>query len=309
MKIQIIKPEEMSYTETSEVLEQIKKEEKRRKKAEKEYVSTEADTKEIYRRLGEGEDIDNIMESISNRSAALQPAPPKPMPIPSVKPYVQPPIQLPIQPFVQPPIQPFVQPPIQSTESIESTPEYLLERARKKAKREEKKIIKSWAQRIDYPVGECCSNVCDTLNNDLAQYLGLISPSKDEKLAFDTLGELRRQFYLRGTCQCANGHIAESSGIPLLKKQPENCCPHVCEILNNTIDEYEGILLPTHNTRIISETLHNIRAKMYNNNACKCVETEEQLKKQTRSGPGMDPILQNRLTQLLKYAEKQGWVK
>jgi hypothetical protein len=188
-------------------------------------------------------------------------------------------------------------------------PEYLLERARKKAKREEKKIIKSWAQRIDYPVGECCSNVCSTLNNDLAQYLGLISPSKDEKLAFDTLGELRRQFYLRGTCQCANGHTEESSGIPLLKKQPENCCPHVCEILNDTIDEYEGILLPTHNTRIISETLHNIRAKMYNNNACKCVESEEQLKKQTRSGPGMDPILQNRLTQLLKYAERQGWVK
>ena len=268
--IPIIKPEEMSIEEISEISEDIKKEEKRRKKVEEDYIFNAEDIKELNRRLADGEDLEEITRSISERGIASRPPPSLP--------------------------------PTQPTPSDEP---YLIARAKKR----EKKILISEETRIDYPVGECCSNVCDILNKEIEQYLGIISPDKDTKLKFDALRELRRQFYLRDACQCADGHAAQKSGIPLKEKQTEDCCPKVCSILNNTIDEYEGIMFPTHKIRITSETLYNIRAKMYNNNACKCVGSEEQLKRPSRGGPAIDPVLINKLAQLVKYAEKQGWVR
>jgi hypothetical protein len=306
IKILDTEPEEMSYTETSEALEQIKKEEKLRKKAEKEYIFNEADIRELNRRLGEGEDLDEVTASISRKGMVLASAKPKPMPplVKPAKPKPMPPLVVPTE-VVQPTE---VVRPKEAVPSGELIPLYLIEREKKKAKREEKKILRSEEQRIDYPEGECCSNVCNVLNTEIEQYIGIVS-DKDTKLKFDTLKELRRQFYIQNACQCANGHAAQKSGISLKEEQTEDCCPIACGILNNSIDEYEGILFPTHNIRITSETLYNIRAKMYDNNACRCVETPEQLKKPAHGGPAMDPILQNRLTQLLKYAEKQGWVK
>jgi len=268
MVIPIIKPEEMSDTEISEISEDIKKEEKRRKKVEEDYIFNAADIRELGRRLANGEDLEEVTRSISERGIS------QPSPLPSIQPI---------------------------------SPE--LSYLEKRAKKREKKILRSEEQRIDYPEGECCSNVCDLLNKEIEQYIGIVSPDKDTKLKFDTLRELRRQFYLRDACQCANGHAAQKTGIPLREKQTEDCCPKVCSILNNTIDEYEGIMFPTHNIRITSETLYNIRTKMYYNNACKCVGSEEQLKKPSRAGQAMDPVLQNKLSQLVKYAEKHGWIR
>lgn len=268
--IPIIKPEDMSVEEISEISEDIKKEEKRRKKVEEDYIFNAADIIEFEQRLAGGEDLEEVTRSISERGMASRP----PSPLPQIQP-------------------------------ISPEEPYLIARA----KRREKKILISEEQRIDYPAGECCSNVCDILNKEIEQYLGIISPDKDTKLKFDALRELRRQFYLRDACQCANGHAAQKSGIPLREKQIEDCCPKVCSALNNTIGEYEGIMFPTHKIRITSETLYDIRAKMYNNNACKCVGSEEQLKRPSRGGPAIDPVLQNKLAQLVKYAEKQGWVR
>lgn len=298
IKIPILKPEEMSYEETSETLEQIKQEEKRRKKVEKEYIFTKEDIKEMNRRLAEGEDIEEVTLSISEKGIASQQTPK----IPKVRP---------MPPLVKPeeaisPIEIVKPTEIEPTELI---PLYLRERQIKKAKQEEKKILRSEEKRIDYPVGECCSNLCDVINKEIEQYVGMTSPDKDTKLKFDVLKELRRQFYLQDVCQCANGHFAERYDIPLREEQTEDCCPKACKIINNEIDEHETVMFPTHKIRIEAETFYDIRAKMYKNNACKCVENEEQLKKRTRGGPAMDPLLQNRLTQLLKYAEKQGWVK
>lgn len=312
IEIPIIDPEEMSYEETSRTLEQINKEEKRRKKAEKEYIFNEADMKELNRRLVSGEDLDEVVTDISMKGITslltLIPATiPTKTPIPSIP-------KLPTIQRAQPtePTEPTEPTPIYPTipeHIIEPIPEYLIERARKKAKMEEKKKIRSEEQRIDYPAEECCSNVCNTINKEIEQHLGDTSGDKDIKLKFDTLRELRRQFYIQDACQCANGHTAQQSGIPLREKQIEDCCPKVCHILNNAIEGYEGILFPTHNVRIKSETVYDIRAKMYNNDACKCVETAEQLKKPTHGGSAMDPVLQNKLIQLAKYAEKQGWIK
>lgn len=278
VEIPIINPEEMSVTEITELSEDLEKEEKRRKKLEKEYVFTDENIKELNRRLAAGEDLDEITRDITEKVIISPPI----KPTPKIRPL--------------PPIQP-----IPLVSPLPSEP--LTEREKK----ERKKILRSDEQRIDYPEGECCANVCDTLNKEIEQYIGTV-PDKDTKLRFNALVELRRQFYLQDACQCSNGHAAEKSGIPLKEKQTEDCCPKACEILNNTIDEYEGILLPTHNVRIISETLYDIRAKMYKT-ACECVESEELLKKPVRGGPPIDPVLQIKLGKLLKFAEKQGWVK
>ncbi len=296
MDIPIIKPEEMSETEITKISEDIKKEEKRRKKIEKDYVFTQDDIKELNKRLAGGEDLDEITRDISEKGIVAQKVKPiQVLPIPT-KPAIKPTEHVSTEPI---PIEPATKEPA-STEF-----DYLIARAKKK----EKKILRSEEKRIDYPPEECCSNVCNIINKEIEQYIGIISPDKDTKLKFDTLKELRRQFYIHEACQCANGHAAEKSGIPLQEKQPEDCCPKVCEIINNSIESYDGILFPTHSIRITSESLYDIRAKMFKNNACKCVKTEKQLKKPLPGGPGFDPLLQNKLGKLLKYAEKQGWIK
>ncbi len=294
MVIPIINPEELNITELSELSEEIKKEEKQRKKREKEYQFTSDDIKELNRRLAAGEDLDEIEKSISEKGA-----------VSLLERSKQ------VQPVIKPVfVQPKVEPPITKIEEVTgSIPEYLLERERKRKKREEKRAIKTDVQEINYPPGECCSNVCSTLNKEIGNYIRLVSPNKDEKLMFDTLIELRRQFFINEACQCANGHTAERSGVPLLEKQPEDCCPKVCETLNNSIDEYESILLPSHRIRVISDTLFDIRSKFFKNNACQCVENESQLKRSVHGGPGIDPVLQNKLSQLVKYAERHGWVR
>jgi hypothetical protein len=287
VKIPTVSPEEMSYEEISEFSEDIKKEEHRRKRREKEYVFTAADIKEMNQRLAAGEELDDITMSISNREVAPPPS-----------------IPIPIRPIPKP-----VPTPIQKVQPLPSELSYLVEREIKKAKKEEHKILRSEEQRIYHPAGECCSNVCETINDEIEQYLGDSSGDKDIRLKFDTLRELRRQFYIKDACQCANGHVAERSDIPLREKQIEDCCPKVCNVLNNAVEGYEGILFPTHNIRIKSETVYDIRSKMFHNNACKCVETEEQLKKPIPGGSPIDPVLQNKLAKLVKYAEKQGWIK
>ncbi len=286
--IPIIKPEEIEYEEVSEILEDIKKEEKRRKKVEEEYVFNDADIKELNRRLASGEDIEDVTRDISERGLSA-PRPPViktvPTPIPT---------QIPTPKILPTPT------PLEYS--------YLEERERKRLKKEEKKILRSEEQRIDYPEGECCSNVCKIINDEIEQYIGDTSGDKDIRLKFDVLRELRRQFYIQDACQCANGHVAQRSEIPLRETQQEDCCPKVCDILNNAIEGYEGIMFPTHGVRIKSETVYNIRSKMYHNGACKCVETEAQLKRPIPGSQGIDPVLQNKLLKLAKYAEKQGWI-
>lgn len=274
--IPIVKPEEMSQEEISALSEDVKKEERRRKKLEKEYVFSKADIEELSRRLAAGEDIEDATRDISKKGIISLPTIPTP-PI------------IPIKPIIA--IQPEPSEPLTERE-----------------KKERKKILRSEEQRIDYPEEECCAGVCDTLNKEIEPYIGIVSPDKDTKLKFNALIELRRQFYIQDACQCANGHAEQKSGIPLREKQTEDCCPKTCEILNGMIDEYEGILLPTHNIRIISETLYDIRSKMHKN-ACECVESEELLKKPVHGGPPIDPMLQIKLGKLLKFAERQGWIK
>lgn len=275
--IPIINPEDMSYTEISEFSEDIKKEEKRRKKVEKEYIFNDADIKELNQRLANGEDIEDITISISEKGIISQQTLPE---------------KRPTQPIIQ--IQPPLLPPFPTED-----------REKKKAK----KILRSEAQRIDHPEGECCSSVCKVMNDTIDGYTGIVSPNQDTKLKFNTLVELRRQFYLQDACQCANGHYAQRYDIPLKEKQNEDCCPKVCEVMNNTIDEYDSILLPTHSIRITSDALYDMRAKIYKNGGCKCVENEELLKKQPRGGPPIDPLVQIKLGKLLKFAESQGWIK
>jgi hypothetical protein len=320
--IPIIKPEELTYTEITEVSEDIKKEEKRRKKAEKDYLFNETDMKEMNQRLASGEDLDEVISEISIKGMArlsekktvlppIRKEPSRTIPPVIKPPTIQPPVIKP--PTVQPPVitEPTIHPPV-TTKPIKPTkhvPLYILEeRERKIAEKEAKKILRTVEQRIDYPEEECCSSVCNIMNDEIGQYLGDASGDKDIKLKFDTLRELRRQFYIQDACQCANGNMAQRTGIPLLEKQHEDCCPKVCNILNNAIEGYEGILFPTHAVRIKSETVYDIRTKMFHN-ACKCVETEEQLKKPRPGGQGMDPVLQNRLLKLLKYADKEGWIR
>ena len=299
LEIPIIKPEEVTETELSELSEEIKKVEKERRKRIKEYKFTKDDIAELNKRMVEGEDLDEIEKDISERAILAEPKKVKPIFVKPIEIIPPPPIPPSVAPTLAP-TPPSTLPPI--------FPDYLLERERKKAKRAEKRIIKSELKGINYPPGECCSNVCNILNNDIENYIGIISPNQDQKLMFDTLVELRRQFYINGSCQCADGILAERTGIPLREKQIEDCCPSVCETLDNTIDEYEGILLPTHRIRIIKDALYDIRKKFFDNNACKCVATEEQLKPRG-GGAAIDPILLNKLAQLAKFAEKQNWIK
>ncbi len=318
--IPIIKPEELTYTEITEVSEDIKKEEKRRKKAEKDYLFNADDMKEMNRRLASGEDLDEVISDISLKGIAklsekktvlppIRKEPRKATPPVTKPPAIQPHVTKPIQPPITK--GPTIQPPVttEPIKPIKQVPLYILEeRERKRAEKEAKKILRTEEQRIDYPEEECCSSVCNIINDEIGQYLGDASGDKDIKLKFDTLRELRRQFYIQDACQCANGHLSQRSGIPLQEKPIEDCCPRVCNILNNAIEGYEGILFPTHAVRIKSETVYDIRTKMFHG-ACKCVETEEQLKKPRPGGQGIDPVLQNKLLKLLKYAEKEGWLR
>lgn len=319
--IPIIKPEELTYTEITEVSKDIKKEEKRRKKAEKEYLFNETDIKEMNQRLASGEDLDEVLSEISIKGMArlsekktvlppIRKEPRRAIPHIIKPPTIQPPITK--KPTIQPTVtkKPTIQPSVtkKPTEPTGEIPQYLLDREKKRAENEAKKILRTVEQRIDYPEEECCSNVCNVINDEMEQYIGDASGDKDLKLKFDVLRELRRQFYIKDACQCANGSMAQRTGVPLLEKQPEDCCQNVCNVLNNAIEGYEGILFPTHAIRIKSETVYDIRTKMYHN-ACRCVETEEQLEKPRPGSQGLDPVLQNRLLKLLKYAEKEGWIR
>lgn len=296
VKIPIIKPEEMSYTELSEFSEDIEKEEKRRRKLERNYAFTEEDIKELNRRLADGEDIEDVTKSISEKGTASQ-----------LTPLVKLPIHIPIQP-VKPPVQTPTRPAKLSEQFVQPpalpTPSHVLELAKKK----EKKALKSDVHRIDHPAGECCTNVCNLLNDAIDGYTGIVSPNKDTKIKFNTLVELRRQFYIQDACQCANGVYAQRYDIPLKEKQTENCCPKVCNVLNNSIDEYEGVLFPSHNIVLTSDTLYDMRSRIYKNGGCRCVESEELLKRQPRGGPAIDPLLQIKMGKLLKFAESQGWI-
>jgi len=327
--IPIVKPEQLTYEEITEVSQDIKKEEKRRKKAEKDYIFNAEDMKEMNKRLAGGEDLDEVISDISLKGMArisekktvlppIRKEPSKTMPHVIKPPTIQPPVTK--EPTIQPPvtkphvIQPpvtkphVIQPPV-TKEPTGEIPLYLLERERKRAEKEAKKILRTVEQRIDYPEEECCSSVCNIINDEIGLFLGDASGDKDLKLKFDMLRELRRQFYIQEACQCANGSMAQRTGIPLLEKQPEDCCPIVCHVLNNQIEGFEEKIFPTHADRIKSETLYAIRTKMFNNNSCKCVETEEKLKKPRPGSQGLDPVLQNKLTKLVKYAEKEDWIR